>query len=240
LAAKVREAADAKPIDNREDLEMACTNAARAALKARYQDVANAPRLFAIEGTLAASQRLAKNEFEGHESVQEKRRAAEEYVERTRQLTKLELKPSVSEALIPVSEFYIADANLLLSKAKGASTAELRDSPPARNRLLAAKNAYQRLWNDVLQGAGSWEALYLRSLNWRGADIFIARTDAEVAKANENHLHRMQSLRRLFEDRLKGRSFAVVYATEFYCAEAEILVGKWSQDAFVVLGSWFH
>jgi hypothetical protein len=117
--------------------------------------------------------------------------------------------------------------------AKSSATEEkpLETKEPAKERLDAARNAYEFAWNafkpfDLSKGEG--EKVYRWSRRWMESERGMATTKAERVVAFQSHLERMKKL----EEEVHGYAGSTIplqqmAATTFYRAEAE----TWLADA---------
>ncbi len=98
----------------------------------------------------------------------------------------------------------------------------------ARAQLTAAQSAFETAWKILQEGRGSYLDFYDLSTDWRIAAEWLAKSQAEKIAAAEAHLARMKPLNaRVSEVHREGRipTFEL-WATEFYVAEAQILVAE--------------
>src|SRR5688572_20143638 len=72
------------------------------------------------------------------------------------------------------------------------------------------------------------DELYAWSSRWRGAAIRVADKQQEIVKANQEHVDRMRAVYRgvkaLNDEAAKGGEAQKLFATEFYLAEAELML----------------
>jgi hypothetical protein len=117
---------------------------------------------------------------------------------------------------------------LLVAKAAVAVGAEELSQPkPARERLEAARNAYNESWQrfkPFTLAKGDGENVYRWSRRWMEAERDVATTRAERVAAVERHLERMKELEQ--EVHNYGRIHSTIpilemAATTFYRAEAK-------------------
>jgi hypothetical protein len=94
--------------------------------------------------------------------------------------------------------------------------------------LDAARDTYDAIVADYGVGQASAEEVYTWSSRWRAASLRAAKSNEEVLQANTKHLERMRLLHRqvkaLYEASAKGGELWQYRASEFYVAEAELLL----------------
>jgi hypothetical protein len=162
--------------------------------------------------------------------------AIREYRDRSERLEKAaweEFKAgNLSRESVSEATFHVANAKVLLmelERGKGEEKSTLPGVPKVR--IEAAQAAYDQIWagfsNRVLG-----EAVYEWSNRWREAAMWAAQTKAEKVAAAQAHLDRMRKLQKPLKEWDKKREVSSyeAWATDFYVAEAELLLSAVKAD----------
>ena len=155
--------------------------------------------------------------------------AAKMYLQRAEQIEKVTLRSFPEKPpLQPVWEaaFFCADAELLVNRNQAGTDSTKRDRSLREARRNAASGVYEFVWKNVLEAHGSFERLYQWSTRLRCASLDLVANNAERLNAVAAHRARMADLKKWVYSSDRHRSIDVEQATEFYCAEAEILFAK--------------
>jgi hypothetical protein len=157
-----------------------------------------------------------------------RQKAAKDYLDRFRNLDNLAGRAARTSTPLNSAEvlYYSADAEYVVRQL--ATTARNQPTLPqlSNSRLQAVKSVYEAMWNEYLTGPGSFEWLYHWSMLWRSTALEISKRESDQVAAAKDHLKRMTDLRALVDHKLHGELRDAVYATEYYQAQAEILLSQ--------------
>ena len=94
-----------------------------------------------------------------------------------------------------------------------------------RNKLEAARTAFQKVWPD---GWRDVEVPYRWSLRWLEAERELANKAEDGIAAFQAHLERMRDMERVTKRLLQQRQIPIdqASAAEFYVAEAEVWLAR--------------
>jgi hypothetical protein len=120
----------------------------------------------------------------------------------------------------------------------GDSKIEKSHKKVARARTEAAKAVYESLWDVPPNQLPFPEAVYEWSCQWRDATMAATTVRADKIAAAEAHLSRVRQLQKAVKEKLERMPTYLFWATEFYIAEAEILLSEAKSASARTSRSW--
>jgi hypothetical protein len=187
-------------------------------------------RTMSLDDAVSWSRALLEIEMARCANPADRIAAAEKYLERARDLEKFAKEASDAKKLtkldLLVTNFCVADGEFIVLEVKTAGQHKRAFADAARARKDAARAGFQGWLELFRQGHASPEMLYQWSTDWRNATTATATNRAERVAAAEAHLARMKELQRIAREWVRSEVVSTWYlwATDYYCAEAEILL----------------
>jgi hypothetical protein len=181
-----------------------------------------------LESASEISHEWARAGIELASNKRDRLEAAKRYLQQAKQIEELArglFRETPSTELLEAA-FFCADAELQVNRSQDGTDARKRDRKLREARRDVARNVYDLRWMEVLGGSGEFELLYQWSTRLRCASLSLAANSAERLSAVAAHRARMTELKKFLAFTYQGREIAMVHATEFYSAEAEMLLVK--------------
>jgi hypothetical protein len=182
-----------------------------------------------LESASEISHEWARAGIELASNKRDRLEAAKRYLQQAKQIEELArrlFREKRSTEPVLEAAFFCADAELQVNRSQNGTDARKRDRKLREARRDVARNVYDLRRMEVGGGSGEFELLYQWSTRLRCASLSLAANSAERLSAVAAHRARMTELRKFLAFTYQGREIAMVHATEFYSAEAEILFVK--------------